>query len=121
MTIRPASVNFNLYQGATFDETVTVKDANDALVDLTGYTADLQVRRSVEDADPLFELTTANGGVVLGGLSGTIELIKSAAATAALDIDLDGEQWVYDIKLINGAYVERTIQGAIFAFAAVTR
>lgn len=121
MTIRSATVNFILYAGSTFTEIVTLRDENGALVDLTGYTAKCQARRDISDTTPMLDLTTSNGGIALGGAAGTIQLNVAAATSAGLTLDYDGEFWVYDLQLINGSYVERTLQGAIMALPAVTR
>lgn len=122
MTVQPASLTFRLYQGATFSEPVTLYDGNGQPTDLTGCTARLQARRDISDEPPVFTLDSATGGIVLGGAAGTITLSLSAAQTAALAIDWDGEMWVHDVLLtFPDTTVQRTYQGAIFAYPAVTR
>lgn len=122
MTVQPASINFRLYQGATFSEPVTLKDSSGNPIDLTGCSARLQARRDIADPDPVFSLDSTSGGIVLGGAAGTVTLAKPSSATAALSIDLEGEMWVHDILLtFPDASVQRTYQGAIFAYPAVTR
>lgn len=54
-----------------------------APVDLTGWSAEDQMRASVQATDKLFDLTTDNGGITLGS-DGTIKRLLSATATAAL-------------------------------------
>ncbi|MCC6475110.1 MAG: hypothetical protein IT514_15355, partial [Burkholderiales bacterium] len=89
-------------------------------VDLTGSTARMQIRPYVEspDADILLSLTTANGGISLGGANGTISLLASAAATAALDFDTA----VYDLEVIDGSgLVTRLLSGMVTLSKEVTR
>src|SRR5947209_3763013 len=64
-------------------------------VDLTGWTARAQVRGHYSDTNPYLDLTTANGGVVLGGVAGTIQLVASASTTAALNFT----SGVWDLEL----------------------
>ena len=52
----------NLYveAGATFSRVITYTDSSGVLVDLTGYTAELQVRETVDSATAI--LTKPRGG-----------------------------------------------------------
>lgn len=122
MTVQPASVNFRLYQGATFSEPVTLKDGSGNPIDLTGCTARLQARRDISDAAAVFSLDSTGGGIVLGGTAGTVTLVVPPSTTAALSIEWEGEMWVHDLLLsFPDATVQRTYQGAIYAYPAVTR
>lgn len=56
-----------------------------APVDLTGWTAQDQMRTSLQAIDTLYDLTTENGGITLGS-DGTIKRLLSATATAALPL-----------------------------------
>lgn len=116
-----AKVSLSINQGATYRKTFTYKAGPEnapVAVDLTGYTARMQLRESQESADVLVELNTENGGIALGGIAGTIALYLSAAATAAFT-------WtgaVYDLELIapNGD-VLRKLEGAVTVRPEVTR
>lgn len=104
-------------QGATLSLTLTYRDSSDALVNLTGYSARMQVRESVRAADTLLSLTSGSG-ITLGGAAGTIVLTVSATATAALP---RGE-FVYDLELVSGSgVVTRLIEGSFTVRAEVTR
>jgi hypothetical protein len=87
-------------------------------VDLTGYTARMQVRAEIESATVLLELTTENGGIVLGGVTGAIDLFVDDVATAAIS----WEAGVYDIELISAAGdVRRLFSGSVTVSPEVTR
>jgi hypothetical protein len=60
-------------QGATYSQVITYKESG-AAISLVGYTARMQVRSTLESAEALIELTTANGRIALGGSAGTITL-----------------------------------------------
>jgi hypothetical protein len=87
-------------------------------VNLTGFTARMQIRASLEDDDTLASLTTENGGITLGGTAGTVALLLSATDTAALDFT----SAVYDLELISsGGVVTRLLSGAVTLVPEVTR
>jgi hypothetical protein len=104
-------------QGATFSQVVTYKESGVA-INLTGYTARMQVRATLESASTLVELTTANGRIALGGAAGTITLSISAADTEALT----SGRGVYDLELVSGSgIVTRLLQGLATISRNVTR
>ena len=104
-------------QGATYSQVVTYKESGVA-VNLTGYTARMQVRSTLESATTVVELTTANGRIALGGAAGTITLTISATDTAALTAG----RGVYDLELVSGSgIVTRLLQGVATISRNVTR
>jgi len=104
-------------QGATYSQVITYKD-NGVAVNLTGYTARMQVRATLESASTLVELTTANSRIALGGAAGTITLTIAAADTAALT----SGRGVYDLELVSGSgIVTRLLQGVATISRNVTR
>jgi hypothetical protein len=104
-------------QGATFTRVFTWQDSAGVPINLTGYTARMQVRETVASASTLLSLTTENGGIYLGGAAGTVNLSATATQTAAIAAGC----YVYDIELVNGATVYRLVQGQFTVDAEVTR
>ena len=104
-------------QGTTFTRVLTWRDSNDALINLTGYTARMQVRTDYFAATAALTLTTENSKIVLGGALGTITLSVTATDMAALS---EGS-YVYDLEMINGSTVTRLVQGTFAVNAEVTR
>jgi len=119
MTTHPGKYNLYLYRGATFTRIITWKDKTGTLIDLTGFTARLHMRETVDAATPFLTLTTENGGIALGGIAGTIALLATATATAAITA-MEG---VYDLELIasDGVTIMRLIEGMVFVVPEVTR
>ena len=116
--------NITCEQGTDFSRSCILKypDPTDPtgstylLYDLTGYTARMQIRQTLESATPEIELTTANGGIVLGGTAGTFEIVMTNTQTAALDSD-----GVYDLEIVSsGGTVSRVIQGTFTLDLEVT-
>jgi hypothetical protein len=111
------TLDFTIEQGATFNLLLTWK-INDVLVNLTGYTARLQARVDVEDSELILSLTTANGGITLGGAAGTISLDQTATQTTLLPAGT----YVYDLELIaSNSTVTRLVQGELLVSPEVTR
>lgn len=112
-----ATFDLDIEQGANFSKVITWKDSAGVAQDLTGYTARMQIRKSKSATTTLADMTTANGGVTLGGVLGTITLALTAAQTAAMT-----SGGVYDLELINGAgFVTRLLEGAVTFSKEVTR
>jgi hypothetical protein len=104
--------------GADFERTITWQSAGVA-VNLTGYTARLQIRAN-QDGEVLLALTTENGKIALGGAAGTIALTITAAETTTLsEALLTG---IYDLELIAASgHVTRLLRGAVSIAPNVTR
>jgi hypothetical protein len=105
-------------QGATFQRSLVWQDETESPINLTGYSARMQVRPSIKSTEVVTELTTANGRIVLYPLLGKIELNLTAVQTAALA----AKQCVYDLELVSGSgFVTRLLQGAFTITPEVTR
>lgn len=109
--------NFICEQGATFTREITWLDAEGNPVDLTNYSARMQVRATAASASTLLSLTSAGGDISLGGTAGTITITVTATATAAVAAGC----YVYDLELVDGATVYRILQGDFTVDAEVTR
>lgn len=105
-------------QGATYNLVLTWRNPDQTPINLTGYTARMQVRKSKTAADTLLSLTTENGRITLGGSLGTIMFDVPADVTATLQPG----QWVYDLELVNASgQVTRLIEGPCTVDGEVTR
>lgn len=109
--------NIETFQGDTFSLSLVWRDENRDLIDLTGYTAAMQVRETVDATDYLLELTTENGGITLGGTAGTIELTVSADDMEAIEAG----SYKYDLEMIVGETVRKLLRGKFKVVAEVTR
>lgn len=104
-------------KGATWNPVFTWKDSAGTAVNLTGYSARLQIREKVTSSSALVSLTSASG-ITLGGTAGTISPLISASDTAALSFTTG----VYDLELVSGGgIVYRLLQGKVTVSPEVTR
>ena len=114
--------NLIIEQGATFEFNINWMQSDGvSAVDITGYTARMHIRDSVDAVDPpLVIFTTENTRIVLGDAAGTIQLIMSATDTAALSFT----EGVYDLELVDTGgvgTVTRLIYGGVEVRPEVTR
>lgn len=116
--------NLCIEQGATFTRVFTWQTGtpgcppkNLVPVDLTTFSAILQIRATINSTEVLYEASTALGNIVLGGVTGTITLTISAVDTA----DFTWTRGVYNLNMDSGGTVTRLIQGAVAVSPEVTR
>jgi hypothetical protein len=109
----------DIQQGATLSLTATWTDSTGAAVNLTGYTARMQVRSAYDATTTILSLTSGAGDITLGGSAGTIAITASATVTAALTAPWTG---VYDLELVSGGgVVTRLLEGPATVSPEVTR
>lgn len=110
--------NATIDQGATWSVTVLYKDSNGVAINLTGYTAAMQVRQQYSSETAELTLTSPANGIVITPLTGTIVITMTALQTGGLD---EG-YYVYDVELTSsGGLVDRLIQGQLTVAPEVTR
>lgn len=86
------------YEGASWSQVLQLVDEYNNPADLSGYTALLQIRPAVpspeqEGLDPLLELSTDNGGIVIDAELGRISLY--------IDRVSESFQGVYDLIIYS--------------------
>lgn len=87
-------------------------------VDLTGYTARMQIRAKIDDPVVIQELTTENGRINISNVSKTITMNIPAATTAGYTFSTA----VYSLEMISsGGQVTPFCSGTITLVKEVTR
>lgn len=119
MATKPGNYDLSIYKGQTLDITFTWKDSAGVAVNLTGYTAKMQIR-DVPGGTQHDEFLSTGGTpeITLGAAAGTIRLQVSATDTGAYSF----ERAVYDLELTVTAtgVVTRLLEGAVVAYPQVT-
>ena len=113
-------LNLVIEQGTTFNPILTYTDNEEPPVpiDLTGYTARMQIREKRTSPSFIHELTTENGGITLGGALGTIVLLITSDDTTLFTF----KSAVYDLELIAGSgIVTRLLQGSVTLSTEATK
>lgn len=126
--------NFTIEQGTTVDFEIQYKDSNGDPIDLTGYSAKMQVKSNYADKNPKSflsissSLNTDGTGLNLSGsdgitplASGSIGVYIAACTSSMLNFDTA----YYDLELYSGSgecpYTIRLLEGQIKLSREVTR
>lgn len=109
--IYPTKYNLVIVQGATFNPTFTWNNSGGTVIDLSAYTAaELQIRSSINAADPPAVDLTLNAGITLAGTAPNISILIDATDTANLTI----QQGVYNLNLTDSTgNVIRLLEGNV--------
>lgn len=108
--------NPTIDQGSTWSVSLVYKDPSGNPINLTGYTAKMQLRKKYDSATAALTLATGGQGIVITGATGTIAITATDEQTATLDPGF----YVYDLDLNNGGVITRLIQGQVTVSAEVT-
>lgn len=113
-----ATYNFNLNQGSDLTVPFVLKDASGTVIDLTGYSAAMQLRTQVNSLTAVDTLTTANERITITPSEGSISCFFPHEETAGYP----ARTLVYDIELTSpSGLVTRVVQGKVNVCAEVTR
>ena len=106
--------NLFIDQGTDFSVTVDVSDATGGVLDLTGYSAAAQIRKTYGSSS-----TSAVFSTNLGTPSqGKVTMSLTDAQTSALE----SGRYVYDLNITSGAVVTtRVVEGQAIITPGVTR
>jgi hypothetical protein len=99
--------DFTVEKGVTFKRTLGWR-VGGLPVDTTGFTARLEGRKSLTQPEPDFVLTSdPNGGIVLGGASGRIDITVTPEGSAALKSGI----YFYWLNINTGGEITRLLEG----------
>lgn len=117
--------SFVIEQGATFQRRVEYTDSLGVPVDLTSYSARMQIRPSFTSNTVYVNLTSTLGsdgsGISINAASGTLDIVISALSSSYLSFT----EAVYDLEIYSGSgateYVTRLLEGNVKLKQNVTR
>jgi len=111
-----AKYKIKINQGATLRIPFTWK-SNGTAIDITGFTARMQIRKTISSTEIIHELTTENGGIILGG-GGAFVIYISDSVTETFNFTTA----VYDLEfqMLDGDVI-RLLEGAVTLSKEVTR
>lgn len=112
-------LDINIEMGATFDLPMVWSDeTGTAIVGLENWAARMHIRSKVSDPNPLLELTTENGAIVLGGEVGEIRLYLTDSQTSAFT----WARGIYQLELVSPTgRVTRLLKGKVLLDSEVTK
>ena len=124
--------SFTIEQGATTDFEITYKDSSNNPVDLSGYTARMQLRPSIGSDTVILTLSSSLGpcgtGLNLSGSNGTTPLASGSIGvfiSAISSSQLSFESAQYDLEIASGsgncAVVTRLLKGSVKLSKEITQ
>lgn len=93
---RGSDIDIQLVRGSSINFSIVWGGANDP-VDVTGFTANLQVKTNASDVSAAFEFKNANSRVTIGSTDGLINFLMTAADSAALTLG----SYVYALEVVD--------------------
>lgn len=111
--MKPGRFNFELVQGDTFHYEPAWK-INGSYVNVTGYSAKMDVKIAPTSLTTIVELSSANGRITVGTTDGKFTLELTAAETAVLPVG----NYVYDLNIIAPDSTESTLLQGGFAITS---
>jgi len=106
----------NVYQGESWNMDIVYADDTGAVVDITGYTAEMTIRES--PGGPALIDLTSGAGITIVGVTGSIGVAMTSTQTAGLEI---GSAY-YDlaIKTLSGL-IKPLLRGPVNVTARMAR
>jgi hypothetical protein len=117
----------SLQQGAATVLRLTYTDkATETPIDLTGYEARLQIRRSYQDSTADLELLSTDGEITIDGPNGEIEATFPKDKVNALETNnTEIEDWVWGLQIYNPNDEETTarmlLSGCVYIYPSPVR
>lgn len=103
---------------ATFNAQFVFSDTNNVPIDVTGYSAAMQIRDAPNGGNILASFSSPSSGITIGTTDGTVTLTISNTATGGWTFT----NAVYDILITDGSGNKfRLVEGAVFVNPGVTQ
>ncbi len=111
--------NISIQQGARYDLTIQARNADNTVMDLTGYSGRMQVRPTVKSTTILLDANTGNGRITINAPGGQVLVSVGADVTALLNWNVA----YYDLEVytVDTTNVKRLIEGYASLSREVTR
>lgn len=115
--------NFEVEQGTSFTITFALTDTELVAFDLTGYTAQLQIRRSYGNTSTLVDATTENGKLNISAGSVLFYVVPADTENIKFnDVEDESLECVYDLKIFSPIGKEyKPAKGSFTIMRTVTR
>lgn len=115
-----AGFPIDIVQNMDFFWPITYQDSNGNPINLAGYSAQMQVRQTINSSNPaIIDVSTANGNIVITAATGLIAISIPHSITSALTAPLKAN---YDVVITDGTGLKtRLVYGIASIAESVTR
>lgn len=103
--------NLTIDQGTDYQTSITLTDVDDAIVNLSGYTANAQIRKTYTSSNAV------NFTVSLVAATGEVSLSLTDTQTS----NIVAGRYVYDVLLTREGITTRIVEGIVTVTPGVTR
>jgi hypothetical protein len=103
--------NLIIDQGTDYSTSITLTDEDESVIDLTGYSANAQIRKTYSSSNSVTfttEITPAQGVIIL-------------SLTDSQTSNIVPGRYVYDVILTTGSTTSRIVEGIVTVTPRVTR
>jgi hypothetical protein len=115
--VNPGRKNIRFIQGDTWSISPRWKIGSN-YVNVTGYTAKMQVRIATTSASVIIEMSTDNGRITVSGIDGMFTVALTSAETTGIPVG----NYVYDLEVTSPGGTRTTLlQGGFSVEAEVTQ
>jgi hypothetical protein len=111
-------INLTIFIEAGFNQSISYIDDDGAVIDLSGYTAKMDIRKTRNSEEAVVSIDT-DEGITITGSTGKIDI----AITPDMLAEVEEGNYVYDLFLITGGVPESSpvIFGNILIAHSVTK
>lgn len=107
-----SKANLVIDQGSTYSVNLDLTDENGDVIDLTGYTANSQIRKWYTSLTSAATFTTS-----INAASGELTLSLTANQTS----NLVAGRYVYDVEIDQNGVISRIVEGIVTVTPQVTK
>jgi hypothetical protein len=115
-----ATYDIKIEQGTTWNWSLTLyeDEGKTTPIDLTGYSASMDIRTYKEATSKLASFSTVDGSITFSGANNNILTVLASATTTS---SWDFYTGVYDLEISNSGVVTRLVEGKVTISKEVTR
>ena len=113
-------VDFTVDQGSDYNVPLLIQ-SNNVNVDLTGYSAKMQLRKTYSGA-VILTLSSTDGSITIANSIITLNFTNSITSAISFSGDVDSQDFVYDLEITNpSGKITRIRQGTLTLSREVTK
>lgn len=111
-------LNLEIEQGIPYTKIILVRNQDNSMPDMTGWTARMQFRPFISSKTVSVDATTENGKLSINSTNSSVSIILSEEDTKSLSLT----DYVYDLELVDtNSKPLRLVKGNVVVSREITR